>query len=212
MTKNIRKYLAGLALLAAVSLAGLAIRAVAQTTSPTPRYFAGLINDYTPQAGGGPWEIRGAWSLKLNHDGTADFSAALNMTHDDYWVDVVTPTTINGPSVNDNTSLGRNPHTHHITLTGASVSSNVAGCAGLFLTNGTLSLTGNGNGMFAGSALEVCITGGNAVTYSNISLTFLGPATGHFGPQAIHGVVRKTAVDRDHDDRDGDHDGHDGFH
>ncbi|HKQ87042.1 MAG TPA: hypothetical protein VJS43_09750 [Candidatus Acidoferrales bacterium] len=186
------------------AILALAACAVASAQAPTPRHFSGTISDYTPQnAGGGPWEVRGTWSLKLNHDGTADFSAALNMTHDDYWVDVISPA-----SVNDDTSTGRNPHTHHITLTGASVSSNVAGCAGLYVSNGTLGLTGNGNTMFAGSAAEICITGGNAVSYSNITLTFVGPATGHFGPQAIHGVVRKTAPDGDHDDHDGgDHDG-----
>lgn len=219
MRENIRKYLACMALLLAAALIGFVIHAEAQTASPTPRYFTGLINDYTPQtAGGGPYEIRGTWSLKLNHNGTADFSAAVNMTHDDYWV-LANPTTTIGtqsvPTVNNNTSSGRNPHTHHITLTGASVSSNIAGCTGLFVGNGTLSLTGNGNTMFAGSALEVCITGGNAVAYSNITMTFVGPATMHFGTQAIHGVVRKTALDRDHDDHDGDHDshdGHDGFH
>ena len=171
--------------------------------APTPRFFSGLINDYTPQTGGGPWEIRGAWSLTLNHNGTADFSAALNMTHDDYWVQATTPS-----PVNDNTSTGRNPHTHHITLTDASVSSNVAGCTGLLISNGTLSLTGNGNGMFAGSGIDICITGGNAVPYSNVTLTFLGPATMHFGVQAIHGVVRKSVARGDHDDQDGDqHDG-----
>ena len=189
-----------------VAILALAAWAVASAQAPTPRYFSGLINDYTPQNfGGGPWEVRGTWSLKFNHDGTADFSAALAMTHDDYWVDVISP-----GAINDDTSTGRNPHTHHITLTGASVSSDVAGCSGLYVSNGTLALTGNGNTMFAGSAAEICITGGNAVTYSNITLTFVGPATGHFGPQAIHGVVRKTASDADHDghDRGEDQDGH----
>ncbi len=208
MKKGPIAYLVSIAFLMTLFLVGLP--QVAQTQpqsgpSTPPLYFSGLINDYTPQnAGGGPWEVRGTWSLKLNHDGTADFSAAVNMTHDDYWVDVISPA-----SVNDDTSMGRNPHTHHITLTGASVSSNVAGCSGLYVSNGNLALTGNGNAMFAGSAAEICITGGNAVTYSNITLTFVGPATGHFGPQAIHGVVRKTAPDGDHDDHDGgDHDRH----
>lgn len=186
------------------TILALAACAIASAQPPTPRYFSGTISDYTPQnAGGGPWEVRGTWSLKINHDGTANFSAAVNMTHDDYWVDVISPA-----SVNDDTPTGRNPHTHHITLVGASVSSNVAGCSGLYVSNGTLSLTGNGNAVFGGSAAEICIKGGDAVVYSNMTLTFVGPATGHFGPQAIHGVVRKTASDNDHDrhyggDRDG---------
>ena len=37
--------------------------------SPPPRHFSGLINDYTPSAavvGGGPYEMRGKWSLDLD--------------------------------------------------------------------------------------------------------------------------------------------------
>jgi hypothetical protein len=45
------------------------------------------------------------------------------------------------------------------------------------------------------STLQVCVTGGDEVPYSvtnsNITLVFGGPAATHFGPQAIHGVVRK---------------------
>src|SRR5690348_12742592 len=94
------------------TILALAACAIASAQPPTPRYFSGTISDYTPQnAGGGPWEVRGTWSLKINHDGTANFSAAVNMTHDDYWVDVISPA-----SVNDDTPTGRNPHTHHITL------------------------------------------------------------------------------------------------
>lgn len=201
MKKNTHVYPISAVLVIALFLLGLS-RLGAQS-QPAPRYFTGTISDYTPQNfGSGPWEIRGTWSLKLNHDGTADFSAAVNMTHDDYWVDLVSP-----GSVNDNTSMGRNPHTHHITLTGASVSSNVAGCSGLYVSNGTLALTGNGNTMFAGSTAGICIMGGNSIAYSNMTLTFVGPATAHFGPQAIHGVVRKTAAEADHDDHDGGDDG-----
>lgn len=203
MRKVVCRSMGFLVLPALALLISFAAQTGAQNNSSTPRYFSGLINDYTPQTGGGPWEIRGAWSLTLNHNGTADFSAELNMTHDDYWVQATTPS-----PVNDNTSTGRNPHTHHITLTGASTSTNVAGCTGLLISNGTLSLTGNGNAMFSGSGLNICITGGNAVPYSNVTLTFLGPATMHFGVQAIHGVVRKSVVRADHDD----HDNHDGDH
>ena len=45
--------------------------------SPPPRHFSGLINDYTPSAavvGGGPYEMRGKWSLDLDERrGTATF-------------------------------------------------------------------------------------------------------------------------------------------
>jgi hypothetical protein len=74
-----------------------------------------------------------------------------------------------------------------------------------FQLNGTVSLL-TGNGSIApfetdppSSTLQVCVTGGNEVPYSilnsNITLVFGGPATTHFGPQAIHGVVRKPSAD-----------------
>jgi hypothetical protein len=40
-----------------------------------------------------------------------------------------------------------------------------------------------------------------SVTNSNITLAFAGPATSHFGPQAIHGVVREAATDSHRKDR-----------
>jgi hypothetical protein len=56
------------------------------------------------------------------------------------------------------------------------------------------------------STLQVCVTGGNDVPFSvensNITLVFGGPATMHFGPQAIHGVVRKPPVDEIGKDRE----------
>jgi hypothetical protein len=36
-------------------------------------HFRGTISDYTPQSGGGPWEVRGQWSLTIKRDGRADF-------------------------------------------------------------------------------------------------------------------------------------------
>jgi hypothetical protein len=45
------------------------------------------------------------------------------------------------------------------------------------------------------------------VQFSNITMTFSGAPTGHFGPQAIHGVVRLPKKP-DSDDHDQDHDHH----
>jgi hypothetical protein len=45
--------------------------------------------------------------------------------------------------------------------------------------------------------LQVCITGGSDVTYSNMTLVFTGPATTHFGSQAIHGAVRSEEKGED---------------
>jgi hypothetical protein len=42
--------------------------------------------------------------------------------------------------------------------------------------------------------LQVCILGGTEANFSNVTLVYTGPATGHFGPQAIHGVVTLVAT------------------
>jgi hypothetical protein len=110
--------------------------------------------------------------------------------------------------VADATKGGQNPHTHHIKLTNQTVTWNMDGCpvvspattAG-FQINGTVNLvTGNGsNAPFEttppSSTLQVCVTGGDEVSYSNVSLVFGAPATSHFGSQAIHGVVRTASAD-----------------
>jgi hypothetical protein len=44
------------------------------------------------------------------------------------------------------------------------------------------------------STLQVCVNGGTDVPYSNVSLVFGAPASGHFGMSAIHGVVRKAQL------------------
>jgi len=74
-----------------------------------------------------------------------------------------------------------------------------------FQISDTVSLL-TGNGSIApfetnppSSTLQVCVTGGDDIQYSvqnsNITMVFGGPATTHFGSQAIHGVVRKPPVD-----------------
>jgi hypothetical protein len=166
-----------------------------------PTHFGGLINDYSPgSVKGGPWEMHGQWSLDLDREwgkeGTADFFA--DMTMSGYGK--------NAEGTVDPTQTGVNPHTHHIRLTKVKVTWDMAGCPAYlppattmgFQLNGPVSLmTGNGsNAPFETtpptSTLQVCITGGNEVPYSNVTLLFVGPATSHFGPQAIHGVVRKA--------------------
>jgi hypothetical protein len=42
------------------------------------------------------------------------------------------------------------------------------------------------------SQLTVCITGGTQIEFSNITLVFGEPASGHFGSQPINGAVRKA--------------------
>jgi hypothetical protein len=172
-----------------------------------PVHFSGLINDYSPLSAsvkGSPWEMHGQWSMDVNPEwGTADFSADMTMSgYGRTSAGAVDPTQ---PLVT--------PHTHHIRLTNVRVTWDVTGCPAYqppatitgFQLNGTVSLM-TGNGSIApfetdppSSTLQVCVTGGNDVRYSqpdsNITLVFGGPATTHFGPQAIHGVVRISSAD-----------------
>jgi hypothetical protein len=179
--------------------------ALAQDRKPV--HFAGVLNDYSPAntlIAGSPYEMHGQWFLDLHEWGrTADFLA--DMTMSDYG-------TTN--DVLDATKGGQNAHTHHIRLTGVTVTWDMIGCpaypkpvtTGGFQINGTVSLiTGNGsNAPFETtpptSTLQVCVTGGNEVTYSNMTMVFLGPATNHFGTQAIHGVVRKASAEDERKD------------
>jgi hypothetical protein len=185
-----------------IAVSVLAVGTGAQAQAPSPKHFRGVINDYTPATGvAGPWEMYAAWSLMLKGDsGKADFSAVMTMEHSDYWV-LANPTTPATPPTVDNPAA-RSPHTHHITMTDAAVSFDTSVCpanspattsAG-FVVTGQVSITGNGNpAPFEAkgpSTLQVCITGGAEVPFSNVSLVLTGPATGHFGTHAINGVVR----------------------
>lgn len=194
-SKSLRWALSTISVLALASATG----ALAQDWHPS--HFRGLINDYSPSTvKGGPYEIRGNWSLELHRrSGTADFSAALNMETSDYGITegIVDPTQ---PAT-------RSAHTHHIKLTGVQVTWNMDGCPTFsppttngFQINGTVSLmTGNGsNAPFEtdppSTTLQVCVTGGSgdfSIPFSNVTLVLAGPATKHFGTQqVIHGFVR----------------------
>lgn len=174
----------------------------AQAQDRRPVHFSGLINDYTPLIAtvkGSPWEIHGQWTMDLDPEwGSADFAADMTMSgFGKTSAGAVDPTQ---PLVN--------PHTHHIKLTKIRISWDMTGCPSYqppatrtgFQINGTVSLL-TGNGSIApfetdppSSTLQVCVTGGDDIRYSltntNITLVFGGPATTHFGSQAIHGVVR----------------------
>jgi hypothetical protein len=196
----------------------LASAAGVQAQAPTPRHLSGIINDYTPATGiGGPWEMHGKWSLKMKGEfGKADFSAVMTMEHPDSWIALNPGVPPNPPNIDNPAS--RSPHTHHITMTDAMVSYDTSVCpvdspvtTGRFVVTGPVSVTGNGNSApfeaKGPSTLQVCITGGMEVEHSNVTLAFIdkSPAIGHFGSQAIHGVVNfpQKSDDRDRD-RDGD--------
>ncbi|HTB96361.1 MAG TPA: hypothetical protein VK716_05100 [Terracidiphilus sp.] len=169
-----------------------------------PVHFSGLINDYSPlnaSVKNSPWEMHGQWTLDVHlESGTADFSADMTMSG--------FGKTASGQV--DPTQPLQNPHTHHIRLKNAKITWNMTGCpsyqppatlTGFQFKNTVSLLTGNGSiAPFETdpptSTLQVCVTGGDDIRYSlpnsNITLVFGGPATTHFGMQAIHGVVRDT--------------------
>jgi hypothetical protein len=196
-----RKMLTCSARLLSLLILGAGTCAVAQERGPV--HFGGVLNDYSPANPlivGSPYEMHGQWSLDLREWGrTADFLA--DMTMSDYGM-------TNG--VLDATKGGQSAHTHHIRLTNVKVTWDMIGCpaypkpliTGGFQINGTVSLiTGNGsNAPFETSpptsTLQVCVTGGTELPYSNMTMVFVGPATNHFGTQPIHGVVRKVEEDR----------------
>jgi hypothetical protein len=164
-------------------------------------HFSGLLNDYSP-AGvkGGPWEMHGQWTLDLHRERHSDSFLA------DFYADMTMAgfgTTAGAP---DGTKGGQGAHTHHIKLTNVAVTENMDGCPtyspatikGFQISNTVSLMTGNGGvAPFEtsppSSTLQVCVTGGDEVAFSNVSLVFSGPAVSHFGSQPIHGVVRKVS-------------------
>ncbi len=196
---------------AVILAAGICARAQA----PTPAHFSGLINDYSPETilgkVVGPWEMHGKWSLDLKgRSGLADFSAEMTMELSDHAMEVAIANAIAAgttpPSFDDPET--RTPHTHHITMKDAKVSVPATGVCPAYATPNTTTpgimvsgpayITGNGGpAPFSKndtvlSMLQVCVNGGTDVPYSNVSLVFGAPASGHFGMSAIHGVVRET--------------------
>ena len=139
--------------------------------APAALRLTGLINDYSA-GGGGPWHVHADWELRLKGaSGKADFSAAVAMLRSDLWV-VLTATE------------ARSPHTHHVTLTDGAVTSLPNGIR----VSGTATVTGSGNPAFV-SPVQIDVTGGSAVPFSNVSVTFAGAAANHFGTLPLNGVV-----------------------
>jgi hypothetical protein len=162
-----------------------------------PSHLKGVINDYTPIAGGTTaWEVRGPWQMSLDkEDGTASFIASITMEL--------------SPLGQTSTNVGNvalSQHTHDIRMKGklnfnpTNCPMNATGTPGYtarFEFSGQATVSANGGGFPPPpaspetSSLQVCIEGGTVTGYSNITLMFGSPALGHFGGQAIHGVVRK---------------------
>lgn len=178
-----------------LTAASLCVRAQ-EYQFPDHVHFSGVIDDFTPiTTGASPWELRGLWSMTLDKpSSTAHFSATLTMELSDFGQTV---TTVN--------AVQRAQHTHHITMTTNTVVYNPTDCppapsgtppyTALIELTGTANIEANGSpAPFGSSPLQVCIAGGSNTAFSNVTLVFAGSsgAASHFGPQAIHGVVRKA--------------------
>ncbi len=150
----------------AVTLA-LALVSPAFAQSSSPFKIVGTVSDYTDAANAaGPWNITGDWSAELRgRSGRVDFIVSLAMVR---------------------STTGASSHTHHIALLDATVT-RIAN--GYRISGDAVITTSGGLAAFSGSPLTVDITGGNAVEFSNVRLTFGGAAVGHFGDQPIEGVV-----------------------
>jgi hypothetical protein len=156
-------------------------RAAAQPQEQT--HIAGTFGDHVwvegSGAGAGAWQVTGEWRVKLRGaSGTGDFVGSILGVRSDLWVQQT--------NANPANPAARSPHTHHVGLFDArlTVLPN-----GVRLT-GTAVITVNGAAApYSGAPVQVDITGGGLVTFSNLALTFFGAAVDHFGPQPYDGVV-----------------------
>jgi len=201
----------GISVLMAAASSSILSRAVAgerDSSPPPPAHYSGFLNDYTPSAAvtkGGPYEMRGKWSLDVDkRRGTATFSAAMNMETSDYGIAQNT--------VDKDDPTTRAAHTHHIVMREGVVTGDWASSCptfspavtGGFVVTGPAYVTGNGGPAPFGnpSQLTICVLGGSNVTFSNITLTLGLPASSHFGKQAIHGVVLMCTGPWEHESHD----------
>jgi hypothetical protein len=151
----------------AVVLAG-ALPVPGRALSSAPTKLQGTIHD-NADALGANWDIAGEWSLTMQGaSGKADFFASLTMKH-------------NGP-------VPGAPHTHHLSLKGATVTTLANG----YSVTGIAAIAGNGSlaNLYTGSEVTVEVTGGSDLPLSNVKVTFHGEqAVNHFGTDPLNGVV-----------------------
>jgi hypothetical protein len=151
-----------------VALAVLLASAVAGPAfaQSTPTKLQGIIHANVT-SGGSVWVVAGDWLLTLKgNSGKADFFASLAMSQSG--------------------AAPGSPHTHHVSLSDATVTALGTG----YSITGNAAITGNGTltGL-SGSAITIEVTGGSDLPQSNIRLIFQGTAAGHFGTDPVNGVV-----------------------
>jgi hypothetical protein len=156
---------------AGVVMMALALGSEAQAQNAGQIKLEGEIHDFTgpmtPADPAGPWQIDGNWTLTFNPaSGKVEIAAALNMIRSD--------------------NATRQGHTHHVRV----ADGQIAPIAGGYRITGTGAVTSNGAlAPFSGSPVTVDITGGNALAFATVKMTFGGAAAGHFGGAALNGVV-----------------------
>ena len=159
-------------------LAGVAGSVAGSAQGTLPQRLSGFINDYSA-GGGGPWHVVAEWEMHVKGaSDKADFSAAVAMVRSDLWV----VTTMANPADTE----ARMPHTHHVSVSDADVTTLSNGMR----VTGTATVTGSGNPAFV-SPVQIDIIGGTAVAFSNINVTFMGTASNHFGTNPLNGVVSR---------------------
>lgn len=159
----------------------LAVGAPALAQEGAAPRVAGTFNDHVwveMGSGAGAWQVSGEWTAQLNRGGKADFIGSLLGVRSDLWV-LQTNADPTNPSV-------RTPHTHHVGLLNADVT---VIPNGIRLTGAAIITTNGSVAPFSSSPVQVDITGGALIRFSNIKLTFLGHAVEHFGSQAYDGIV-----------------------
>ena len=166
---------------AAVFLALALLGGQASAQNLVPAHIGGTIGDHVWVEAGpgmGPWFVSGEWSTQVHGtSGKADFTASLLGVRSDLWV---------LQTASDPVTTTRSPHTHHVRIVNGQVTSIPNG----FKVSGTATITANGNATpYSSAPVEVEITGGHLLTFSNMKLTFLGDAISHFGSQPYDGVV-----------------------
>jgi hypothetical protein len=152
-------------------------------------HFTGVINDFTTPALGS-WEVHGVWSLDMvGGPDAANFSAALTMERSDLFFAAT-------PGADANNLAMRNAHTHHLSLSHGTVTPIPGGFRITGPAHETMVTLNGGSTPFEPdpptSTLQIDITGGNLVAFSNITVTFGGAAVKHFGTNPFAGLVKSV--------------------
>ena len=146
--------------------------------SAAPKELSGTIHDYLV-TNGERWHVSGEWFLQVKGDkSTGDFSAMF----------------IGVPRDKPPLFPNSGPHTHFVSIVDGQVAVTEDENGRLILTiSGAGIFTGNGNlqSAYSGSHVEVTITGGNTIRYSNFGMTISAPASEHYGDETFHGVVTR---------------------